>query len=288
MVNILITQDGCNCGCFTFQDISTPEDLSQLCNCDDGEQWRTGVTKTDFVLTAPNGSVFEFDKGYLPGGSPVTICSDDLSRVVSVDPVVCGCEDQVEVTEKKLAAFVDGCYTIEYRQYGYESSEVLFQDYSVSFKSSKLATQKLWVEKNGVWTDVTTSSSISNKTIVFTVTNTKDVYTKAQLRTDDRVDSEQYFIGYNDYLQFVANTTETVMATKTHNFTLWCNTTQKLANAINKINTTDDCANCVDKKARNYDLMVGWIQLENLKKECADCSCISDFSKYIDQIVACE
>lgn len=292
MINILINQDKCNCGCFTFQDISSPEDLAQLCNCDDGEQWRIGVTKTDFVLTTPSGKSYKFDKGYLPGSGTVTVCSDDLVEEVTVvspcgDVPTCGCGcEETEIVEKKCAALEDGCYNLEYRQWGLQSVETLFQDYYASFKSSKLATQKLWVEKNGVWEQVT--GVTTGNIIVFSITATKDIYTKAQLRAGDHVDFEQYLIGYNDYLEYVASAEEVVIASKSQKFSLWCNTYTKLADAIKKINLDEDCIDCTKSKDRNFDLMNGWVQLEAMIENGEDCSCSKSFIKYIEQITKCE
>lgn len=294
MINILINQDKCNCGCFTFQDVSTPEDLAQLCNCDDGEQWRIGVTKTDFILTVPGGKSYKFDKGYLPGSGTVTVCSDDLVEEVTVESPCgdiptcgCGCEE-TKVIERKCAAFEDGCYTLEYRQWGVQNTEELFQDYYASFKSSKLATQKLWVEKNDVWVDVTSTAVVTGNIIVFSVTDTKDKYTKAQLRTGDHVDFEQFLIGYNEHLEYVANTDEVVIASKSQKFTLWCNTFAKLSNMIGKLNLDENCIDCTKSKERNYDLMVAWVQLEGMIERGEDCSCISNFLKIVDQITKCE
>ncbi len=298
VVDFIVDFSSCDCKCMTIRDVSIPTIPDDLCS-DSSFTDLKNIEKTDFVIKTPSGKQYIIDKDFLPFSDGVQICASDLvegedveiydncGNVIEDD---CGCGDTSLVYKKSAkkceSILTDGCYEITYRLYSKESYISYERDYSISFITNNPSNKDVYLSKNGVYEDITSTCTIVGTNISCTILSSTDELGIVELRDGDTVLQSTYPTVLEEREVVIYPTVPTVKYSIQKKFINVCNLKSKICKSIKDLEIGGKSCIGKGKMERNTEIALLIIKLNHLAScEDIDCECISGFLKTANMIL---
>lgn len=266
---------------------------------------RHDVTRTEIIITFPNGAQYTIANGWLPTMADLKICASDFSQTNHLggnvpQPTDCGCNNTpallpattpYTVPTAALQAIPDGCYTIDYKVYAMEKLHVQTCDYHI-LAPEFIAGYTIWLNVNGSWINFTSLFSPNDDEIMqLVLTESNFSISAMEIRSGSTVIASQAaedFLVNECEVEQIITENEILIGEYSHSTIFLCHIQDALGSAIKKVVIKNDkCNNClknVTEKEAVSLLAVAIAKLQAVGNNC-NCLCVHDTIKAVAEII---